>query len=267
MNHRFFDLKLRAPWSDPRLEERIAHALRRRAERGSFTVTVRDESGAAAGAVRIDLALAKAAAHALEEMRRAISSSDHVPITLVAAQPGVLQIGDPVGDADAVFAGVSPALEAALDELVAMRRREGEALAADLSGRFALIEGLMGEAEGLSRSLPDEYRKRLSERVAKLLAGSGVSVDDGRVAQEVAILADRIDVTEELVRLRSHLAQMRALLAEDNPVGRRLDFLTQELAREVNTVGSKSQSAEIASRVVSAKAEIEKIREQVQNVE
>ena len=267
MNHRFFDLKLRAAWADPRLEERVGQALRRRAERGSFTVTIRDESGGAAGAVRIDLALAKATAQALEEMRRAINSSDHVPLALVATQPGVMQIGEPVVDPDAVFAGLAPAIEAALDELVTMRRREGETLAADLGARFARLETLAAEVEALARTAPEEYRRRLMERVGKLLTGSGVGVDETRIAQEVAILADRIDVTEELVRLRSHLGQMRALLVEDAPVGRRLDFLSQELAREVNTVGSKSQSAEIAARVVAAKAEVEKIREQVQNVE
>jgi uncharacterized protein (TIGR00255 family) len=267
VNHRFFDLKLRAPWGDPRLEDKVGQGIRRRAERGSFTVTVRDESGGAGGAVKIDLPLARATAVAMEELRRAVNSSDHVPLMLIAAQPGVLQIGEAVADPDAVFAGVAPALEGALDELVAMRRREGETLAADLAARFAHIEALAGEIEGLSRATPEEYRRRLMERVGKLLSGAGVPVDEARIAQEVAILADRIDITEELVRLRSHLGQMRGLLGEDSPVGRRLDFLTQELAREVNTIGSKSQSAEIAARVVSAKAEVEKIREQVQNVE
>ncbi len=267
VNHRFFDLKLRAAWSDPRIEERVAQALRGRAERGSFSVTIRDESGGAASPVRIDLTLAKATAQALEEMRRAINSSDHVPLALVATQPGVMQIGEPVSEPDAVFAGLAPALSAALDELVAMRKREGETLAADLGARFTRLETLAAEVEGLSRTAPEEYRRRLMDRVGKLLTGSNVAVDEARLAQEVAIMADRIDVTEELVRLRSHLGQMRALLAEDTPVGRRLDFLSQELAREVNTIGSKSQSAEIASRVVAAKAEVEKIREQVQNVE
>jgi uncharacterized protein (TIGR00255 family) len=267
VNHRFFDLKLRAPWGDPRLEEKVAQALRRRAERGSFSVTIRDESSGGAGVVRVDVAQARAAAAALDELRRAIQSEERVPLALIAAQPGVLQVGEPAGDLDTLFAGVAPAVEGALDELVVMRRREGETLAADLGARFTRIEALAGEVDGLARSTPEDYRRRLMDRVGKLLSGAGVPVDDTRIAQEVAMLADRIDITEELVRLRSHLGQMRSLLAEDTPVGRRLDFLTQELAREVNTVGSKSQSAEIASRVVSAKAEVEKIREQVQNVE
>src|SRR5262245_61860837 len=113
VNHRFFDLKLRAPWADPRLEEQVSQALRRRAERGSFTVTIRDESGGTAS-VRIDLAQARAAAAALEELRQAVRSHDQVPLSLIASQPGVVQVGEPAGDVEAVFAGLAPAVEGAL---------------------------------------------------------------------------------------------------------------------------------------------------------
>ena len=157
------------------------------------------------------------------------------------------------------------ALGAALDALVAMRAREGEALARDLSGRLDTVEGLVGRAAALVPQTVEHHRARLAERVQEL--SRGIPIDPARLAQEVALFADRTDVTEEVTRLRSHLAQARALLAGDEPAGRKLDFLVQEMHREVNTIGSKSQSAEIAAIVVSAKAEVERMREQVQNVE
>lgn len=263
VNHRFFDLKLRTGPLEPAVEERIGAQLRRRAERGSFVVTVRDEGVGAAAGARVDVALAKSAWAALDELRRALGLTEPVPLELVAAQPGVLSLGEPAGAPETVAA----ALETALDALVEMRRREGAALAEDLLARLGRLGTFAGEVAGLAAAAPDEARRRLGERLQRLLAGSGVSLDEARLAQEVAVLADRADVTEELVRLRSHLGQAAALVAEDAPVGRRLDFLVQELGREINTIGSKSQSAEIARRVVDAKAELEKIREQVQNVE
>lgn len=270
VNHRFFDLKLRASSIDPAVEDRIGQTLRKRVERGSLTLTVREEGVATAQTVRVDLPFAKNVAAALDELSRALGHTEPVPLGLVVAQPGVMQIGEPPageGAADAAFFLLSPALDGALDELIAMRRREGATLAADLLARLARLDALAGEIEKLAVVGPEEARRRLSDRLHKLLAGSGVAVDEARLAAEAAVLADRLDVTEELVRLRSHFAQVRALVAEDAPVGRRLDFLVQELGREINTIGSKSQSAEIARRIVEAKAELEKIREQVQNVE
>ncbi len=265
VNHRFFDLKLRSGPLDAALEERVIAAVRKRAERGAFTLSVRDEGVSGAAAARVDVALARGVAAALEELRVALGLSGQVPLELVAAQPGVLQVGESTADPEAV----ANALEAALEELVRMRKREGDTLARDLSARLTRLREFANDVAAIAASAPDEHRKRLTERVQRLLSSTpgAPSVDEARLAQEVALLADRMDVTEELVRLRSHLDQAVALVAEDNPVGRRLDFLTQELGREINTIGSKSQAAEIARRVVEAKAELEKIREQVQNVE
>ena len=276
VNHRYFDVKLRAPWLDAALEERITSALRRRAQRGSFTVTLRDEGALVGPAVKADLAAARAVAAALDEVRRGLGLAEPVPLALVVAQPGVLAVEEPADLSEQRWAALAPAVEAALAELVAMRRREGETLALDLAGRLDRLERFAQDVGGLAAGAPEEWRRRLSERLGKLIAaapGAPAPFDEARLAAEVAVLADRLDVTEELVRLRSHLGQARALLTpglaidEAEPVGRRLDFLVQELGREVNTIGSKSQSAEIARRVVDAKAELEKIREQVQNVE
>jgi uncharacterized protein (TIGR00255 family) len=261
VNNRYFDLKLRGA-SDPRVEEAVAGAIRKRAERGSFAVAIRTADGARGG-VRVDPVAAAAALAALDELRRTIGSSDPVPLALVAAQPGVLVAGDAHADPDAALAAVLPAVDAALAELVAMRRTEGAALATEMNERIEKIVKVAGEIAELAAAAPEEGRRRLAERLDKL----GATVDPARLAQEIALLADRLDITEELVRLRTHAASFRALLAEDAPVGRKLDFLVQELGREINTIGSKSQSAEITRRVVDLKAELEKIREQAQNVE
>src|SRR5262249_42103438 len=152
-----------------------------------------------------------------------------------------------------------------LAALVDSRTREGAAIAADLRARLKVVDGLARELGELTRDTPGEVRRRLHERLERLL-GPG-EVDPQRVAQEVAIFADKSDVTEELTRLSAHLAEFERLLGQSAPAGRRLDFLTQELNREVNTIGSKSQSAACAARVVDAKAELERLREQIQNVE
>lgn len=270
VNHRYFELKLRTATLDARVEESVTQTIRKRAERGAFAVSVRDE-GATTRAVgfRIDLDGARAVHGSLEELRRNLGIAEPVALALVLAQPGVVTSAEALGsDVDATLAALAPALDAALDELIAMRRREGDALARDLFGRLDRLDQLAAEIRGYAIDAPAEFRRRLSERLTKLMApGTPVAIDEGRLALEVAVLADRTDVTEELVRLAAHLAAIRAHVAEDVPVGRRLDFLVQELGREVNTIGSKSQSSEIARRVVEAKAELEKIREQVQNVE
>jgi len=268
VNHRFFDLKLRSGPIDPRVEDAVGQGLRRRAERGAFTVTLRDEvAGQRGGPLRVDLEAARAAHAALEELRRALGYAEPVPLALVLEQPGIVAQIDTAAEADSVLAALAPALEAALGEFVAMRRREGAVLARDMGARLDRLASLAVEIEALAADVPAGLAAKLRERVDKLLSGAGVQLDESRVAVEVAVLADRTDITEELVRLRAHLAALRGHLADDVPVGRRLDFLVQEVGREVNTIGSKSQSSEIARRVVEAKAELEKIREQVQNVE
>jgi uncharacterized protein (TIGR00255 family) len=146
-----------------------------------------------------------------------------------------------------------------------MRALEGEALARDLEGRLATVEALAARVSELSPRTVEAHRARLEERVAEL--SRGMKLDPGRLEQEVALFADRVDVAEETTRLASHVAQARALLASSEPAGRKLDFLVQEMHREVNTIGSKSQSAEISTTVVALKAEVERMREQVQNVE
>ncbi len=265
VNHRHFELKVRGSGLDAKVEDAITQAVKRRAERGSFSVTVRDET--ARRGLRVDVELARAVHSALDELRLAVGLHDPVPLSLIVSQPGVLTSGDAAPDTEATLAALTPALETALDAFVSMRRQEGSALADDVGQRIDKVAALAAEIEGMARVAPAEQQQRLRERIDKLLSATGVTVDDSRLATEVAFFADRIDITEELVRLRSHFAQVRGLVGQDIPVGRRLEFLLQELGREINTIGSKSQSAEIAARVIEAKAELEKIREQAANVE
>ena len=266
VNHRFLDLKLRAGGIDARAEDAVTQAVRKRIERGAVTLTIRDEGGGGRHALRVDVDAARHAHAVLEGLRQALGYADPVPLELLLAQPGVMG-GAEAETADESLPALLAALDGALGELVAMRRREGAVLAADLQARIEHIAVLAEAIAGHAAAVPAELRRRLEERLNKLLAERGTVVDEARLAAEVALYADRSDVTEELVRLRAHLDSLRAAIAEDAPVGRRLDFLVQEVGRELNTIGSKSQLVEITRRVVDAKSELEKIREQVQNVE
>jgi uncharacterized protein (TIGR00255 family) len=268
VNHRFMDVKLRGAPLEAGLEERVGARVRERITRGSVVVSLRLDGGMASAAVRVDVDAARRVHAELRQLAAALDLDGRVSLDLLCAQPGVLvQVESERSGDDALSECVAEALERALDDLVAMRDAEGKALAADLGARFDILRGLTAALRELTQAAPIDGERRLRERIDRLLSGGKISVDEARLAQEVAILADRMDVTEELVRIGSHLVQLADLVDQRQPVGRRLDFLVQELGREVNTVASKSQSAEIARLVVEAKAEIEKIREQVQNVE
>jgi uncharacterized protein (TIGR00255 family) len=232
-------------------------------------VNVRDEGGGGGQAVRADVGLARQYHHALTEVRGAIGSDDPVSLELVAAQPGVLTVGEGVSDPEALWQAMSPGLTVALDALVAARAREGEALRADLLARLGALETMQRDLGTLTAEAPDNYRKKLRDRLDRALKQGepNAIIDPQRLAQEIAILADKADVTEELTRMAAHLVECKRLTDDKGANGRRLDFLTQELNREVNTIGAKSQSATVAARVVDAKAEVERLREQIQNVE
>jgi uncharacterized protein (TIGR00255 family) len=248
VNHRFLEIKLRMPWSEAALEAHVTAALRGRLSRGAVTVSVRDEGGGVGQAVRADAALARQYHHALTEVRAAIGSEEPVTLALVAAQPGVITVGESVSDPEALWAAMAPGLEAALQALVAARTREGNALRTDLRARLTTLDGMHLELGALTSEAPDNYRKKLRDRLDRALKPG--EVDAQRLAQEIAILADKADVTEELTRMAAHIAECVRLTDEDGANGRRLDFLTQELNREVNTIGAKSQSATVAARVV-----------------
>lgn len=267
VNHRFLDLKVRAGAAGAAVEERVAAAIRERLARGAVTASVRARGGAAARGIEIDWDAAARVYAELERLAQA-TTGGAVPLELVCAQPGVISAAEPDAEDGDLAACAEEAAARAAEALVAAREREGEALAADLAARTGRMTELVDRVAGLAEAAPADAARALEERIGALLKASQVEVDSARVAQEAAATADRIDVTEELVRARAHLDQARELIRPPSrPVGRRLDFLAQEIGREINTIGSKSQSAEIGATVVDLKAELEKLREQVQNVE
>jgi uncharacterized protein (TIGR00255 family) len=265
VNHKFCEVKVRLPRELAALETEITRWVKDRLARGGIDVSIRRSSSRAALSPRVDADLAAEYARAFEEVRARLGLAGGVALSDVLGAAGVVTLEERSVDVEAARGSVAAAVSAALAGLLSMREREGIALARDLEGRLAVVESIAAQlAEAAPRTL-ESYRARLEERVAEL--SRGLAPDPVRLATEVALFADRTDVTEELTRLASHVAQMRALLASGEPAGRKMDFLVQEMHREANTVGSKSQSAEAAASVVNLKAEIERMREQVQNVE
>lgn len=260
VNHRFLDLKVRGVPLAPAVEEAVASRIRAVLERGAVSVTIHvTREGAAAGPA-IDVAVAERVHRQLADLAARLGMAPP-ELAVVLAQPGVLVTQERTDDDPPVL----PALDAALAQLGEMRIAEGAALAAELTARLDTLTALRVQVATVAATVPHQLTRRLHERVRRLL--EDVEVEPARLAQEVALLADRSDVTEELVRLASHLDQARALVAGPGSAGRRLDFLIQEIGRELNTIGSKSAVTEISTAIVEGKAVLEKIREQVQNVE
>ena len=266
VNHKHLEVKVRLPRELTALEPAVLKAVRARCVRGAVDVAVRRSASTASGAVpTVDQAMARAWREALRAVARAVELADVPTAAQIANQPGVVRMEEPVTDLAVAEGALDRALAEALDALVAMREREGRVLEADLSTRLARVATLAAEVAALAPRTVESYRARLHERVAELLKGA--PVDEARLVQEVALFAERTDVAEEATRLQAHLDAFRGFLGASEPAGRRMDFLVQEMHREVNTTGSKSQSTEISIRIVELKAELERIREQVQNVE
>ena len=269
VNHRFLDIACRLPRTLAFLEDAVRDTLRARLSRGHVDVFLNvKREGVSDTAVRVDENLARAylsAAAALGKLSVPdVIVQHHMDIQALMAMEGVLTVEDAGYDEALVRRLTSEALNAACDRLTEMRALEGERLRADLSLHLDAVEALRGRILSRAPLVPEEYRKRLTERIQALLTEAA---DPTRIAQEAALFADRCAIDEELARLESHIAQYRAYLSADGETGKKLDFLTQELNREANTIGSKANDAEISRLVVDLKAEIEKLREQVQNVE
>jgi uncharacterized protein (TIGR00255 family) len=235
--------------------------------RGSVAITIREE-GVQAPEALIDLAVVRQAHAVLETLRRELGLAQPVDLHTVAAF-----LAGPasrhVRRDEMAWEEVRPAVEHALQEMQAMRVREGAALVADLRQRLDRLRVVAESIAAAAAGLPTRAARKLEERLAAVAAASAVALDPSRLAQEVALLAEKLDVAEELVRLRTHLQHLGALLSDGAPeaAGRKIDFLVQEVGREINTIGSKVQDAPIAALVVEGKAELEKLREQAQNIE
>lgn len=265
VNGKFCEVKPRLPRELAALEGEIVRVVKERVARGNVEVFVRRTSPGAVPAPRVDVAALEALARSLEQAASAIGLDGRVSLADLVGVPGIVKVEEAPADVESASRAVNAALVEAAGRLQETRRREGAALEADLRARLAAIRTHRGELARLVPQSVEAYRARLEARVAEL--AKGVEVDPARLAQEVVLFADRTDVAEEMTRLDAHLVEFERLLAQPGPVGRQLDFLMQEINREVNTTGSKSQSAEVARTVVELKAELERIREQVQNVE
>ena len=265
VNHKFCEVKVRMPRELGALEHEVVRTVKERLARGGVDVAVRRTQAGSLVAPRVDIALAESYARAFADVQARLGLPGSVTLADVIAAEGVVRLDERPIDIEIVGEALRRGVAAALGQLVAMRSREGEALSRDLLARLDEVERLVARIADLAPQAVEQYRVRLSERIAEL--SRGLPVDPARLAQEVAVFADRTDVAEEITRLRSHVAQVRALLAAGEPTGRKLDFLVQEMHREANTIGSKSQHAELAGLVVALKAEVERMREQVQNVE
>jgi len=244
-NHRFIEINIKLPDRFSILENKVRDVVKRHCARGSFYISI-IYSGEISSALKVNIPLAKHYYGALKELQKGLGLE-----------------GDK--DMERDWGGLKRGLEQALNSLVSMREEEGGTLSEDISSRLNYMEAIVLKMVARVPIVTEVYRKRLREKIAGVL--DTLILDETKLAAEVALFAERSDITEELVRLRNHLSQFRDTLKLDEPVGRRMDFLCQEILRELNTIGSKANDFELASLVVTAKAELEKIREQAQNVE
>lgn len=266
VNNRYLDVSVKLPRTLMFAEEPIRSAVSKHISRGKVDVFVTaDASQSDTTEVRVNEPLLKGYIAALTDVYNKFHLHDDMSIMNLCRLPDVLSTERRELDSDELTAGLLSILEEALTGYDAMREREGEKLRNDVLGRIEEIGRLTGIVEERAPQTVAEYRARLEQKLRETL--EGLPVDDARVLTECAIFADRVAVDEETVRLRSHLSQLRTMAEGESPIGRKMDFLIQELNRESNTIGSKCQSADIARVVVDLKAEIEKIREQIQNVE
>jgi uncharacterized protein (TIGR00255 family) len=266
VNHKFLQLKLRLPEELASLEPELEARVRERLDRGAVNVNVSLDSSVALAPIELDLALAQRYSELLDKLNYELRLGAKLDIDDIARLPGVFHSAPDskaVAEARTVLLAV---VDAALDSLAEMREREGAALARDVAARRDLIAALAARIRARMPVVVVTHQETLRKRVAELL-GPGTTLAPTDLAREIALIADRLDVTEELTRLDSHLAQLGLLCTKKVPVGRQLDFLVQEFLREANTIGSKCSDAEVAHAVVELKTEIERLREQVQNVE
>jgi uncharacterized protein (TIGR00255 family) len=275
VNGRFLDVRVRLPQELTDLTAMVDAEARKWLSRGRCDIGIRTEGNVFPGPT-IDKERARAAYRALVELKDEITPGADVPFAMLSALPDLF-VPARSSSLTAAEKAVRTALAAALDDLDLMRKKEGRAIAEDLSRRLDLVRELMNGIAARAPELVQAQARRLRERLARISAivadapspgeGRELSLDSARLEQEIVLLLERSDISEELTRLASHVEQMGAYLPDDEPLGRKLDFLLQEMAREINTIGAKSQDLRIAHLVIELKAETERMREQVQNVE
>lgn len=268
INRKQLELSINLPRELDSLEGKVREAVNRKLSRGRLTARVSLETADdnSAGQVQLNKELARAYADEFRTLAEDLDLADNVTLDTLLRAPGVVQSNGAALDADAFWPALDKALKGALKDLVEMRQAEGTNLATDLSKRIKSIAKAITRIEKQSPKVVERYRKNLADRIAEL-CNESLELDADRLAREVAYFADRCDISEEITRLKSHFEQFDGFVKATKPVGRTLDFLSQEMNREINTIGSKANDSTISKEVVTVKAELEKFREQVQNVE
>lgn len=266
LNHRYYEFSARIPRSMGCLEEKLKTALGGKIFRGKTEVSVTivnvEETDSV---IEVNLPVAKGYLEALRKANEELGLTDDITLSRISRFPDVFTVRKAAVNEDEIWEDVRQIAEEALESFIAMRETEGSRIKTDFTGRIGYIQELLEIIEERSPKVNENYRERLYSKLKEILDDK--NIDESRILTETAIFADKTAVDEETVRLRSHINQFKSLIELDEPVGRKLDFLIQEFNREVNTIGSKAQDAEITKIVVELKSEIEKIREQIQNVE
>jgi uncharacterized protein (TIGR00255 family) len=266
-NSRSLDLALRLPGGYNGLEERMKAFIAGRLTRGRVEAKVQvEDASEAAVSVEVDMVRARSVLDALTRLKTELGLEGAASLELLVGAGGILKTAQPKVDLDAVWSVLEQCLTQALDGVDEMRAAEGRNLALDLGARLDALEAALREIAGQSAGLVALYQERLKERIAALTHGLA-AIDPARIAQEAALLADRSDISEEIVRAGSHLSQFRSIMDSAEAGGRKLNFLLQEINRELNTMGAKAGNAVVTHVIVEVKTELEKIREQIQNIE
>lgn len=267
VNHRFLKVHARLPDALALREGEIEELVRETLKRGAVDLDVRVTSAPDRDAEPFDAELLGVYHKKLKSVAKKLGLPAKVPVEALLTLPGVVRRDATRGGAERVWPKVAKAVKEALKDLDAARKREGERLKKPLREILAEMARLLGEVKGLAPSVVEQYRDKLKERIARLLAGNDPPIPAPDLGREVALFADRCDISEEIARQESHLKEFEDLMAKAEDPGRRLDFISQEMLREANTMGSKANDARLTKCIVSMKAEIEKLKEQIQNVE
>ena len=267
VNHRYLDVNVRMPKTFISLEEKIRRLISEKLNRGKVDVFINfKDYSKAQGIAKVNLEFAKSYVKCLDTLKNEFKDiEDNIKISMIANHPEVIVIEEKEDDLEKLWLDIKVVLEKAVDNIVSMRRNEGEKLAKDILAKCIKIEGLVDFIESKSSIIVENHRNKLKEKIKDLLGD--VNIDENRLAMEVVIFADKATIDEEIIRLRSHISQLRESLSFKEAIGRKLDFLVQEMNREANTIASKSTDLEITNSVIDIKNIIEKIREQVQNIE
>jgi uncharacterized protein (TIGR00255 family) len=266
-NSRYLDLSLNMPYEIRKFEEKIRQLLSGKVNRGRVELKLRiDEQGNDTDAFELDIRRAENYSNALAKLKEEIGLNATVSMEFLTGSGRVLKPIENEKDSDTMWQHIESCLIEALDSLNEMRQKEGDIIAKDLSTHLDDIEAAINEIEKTSENLLPVYQERLKGRIEELTKGV-IEIDSDRIAQEAAFLAEKSDISEEIVRARSHIEQFRTIQRSDEPAGSKINFLLHELGREVNTIGSKTGKADVAHQVVDIKSELEKLREQIQNVE